>query len=128
MTKQNIIDYVMNTPENTNRAVLSSMLDSVSGGGTEPLILEWDSETSTTNKTWQEVYNALASGVPCYERSISSETAVSESVANVQLRPIIKAAVTESTYSIYVLCLFGDNDSVVAVQYSTDAPNNYFEA
>lgn len=34
MTKQNIIDYVMNTPHNTNKAVLNSMLDSiVSGGG-----------------------------------------------------------------------------------------------
>lgn len=28
MTKQDILNYVMNTPENTNPAVLSGMLDS----------------------------------------------------------------------------------------------------
>ena len=37
MTKQQIIDYVMHTPYNTNKAVLESMLDSISsdGGGSE---------------------------------------------------------------------------------------------
>lgn len=29
MTKQNIIDYVMKSPENTNPAVLGSMIDSL---------------------------------------------------------------------------------------------------
>lgn len=33
MTKEEIINYVMNTPTNTNRAVLSSMLDDYNGGG-----------------------------------------------------------------------------------------------
>lgn len=33
MTKKEILDYVMNTPYNTNRAVLSSMLDQISGSG-----------------------------------------------------------------------------------------------
>lgn len=36
MTKQDIVDYVMHTPYNTNRAILCSMLDSiVSGDGDE---------------------------------------------------------------------------------------------
>ena len=32
MTKQNIIDYVMTTPHNPNKAVLSTMLDSFEVG------------------------------------------------------------------------------------------------
>ena len=37
MTKQEIIDYVMNTPANTNPNVLKTMLDSGSGGSGETL-------------------------------------------------------------------------------------------
>lgn len=39
MTKQQIIDYVMNTPHNTNPAILKQMLDEVAeeGGGGESL-------------------------------------------------------------------------------------------
>ena len=33
MNKNDILDYVMNTPHNTNRAVLSSMLNQLGGGG-----------------------------------------------------------------------------------------------
>ena len=33
MTKQDIIEYVMNTPHNTNKAVLSSMLNQLTDGG-----------------------------------------------------------------------------------------------
>ena len=33
MTKKDIIEYVMETPHNTNRAVLESMLDQLSSGG-----------------------------------------------------------------------------------------------
>ena len=33
MTKQDIIDYVMTTPHNTNRAVLSDMLNQLAEGG-----------------------------------------------------------------------------------------------
>ena len=35
MDKQQIIDYVMNSPANTNKMVLSDMLDGVGGGGIE---------------------------------------------------------------------------------------------
>ena len=31
MTKENIIDYVMNSPQNTNKAVLRSMLNDIGG-------------------------------------------------------------------------------------------------
>jgi len=50
MTKQEIIDYVVNTPSNSNQAVLSSMLDSFvegeSGGDGKRLI--WEDTIVTT--------------------------------------------------------------------------------
>lgn len=35
MTKQNIIDYVMKSPENTNPAVLGTMIDSLTAGSVD---------------------------------------------------------------------------------------------
>ena len=48
MGTQEVVDYVMNSPHNTNRAVLESMLDSVSSGGVEMVTL-FDDDISTTN-------------------------------------------------------------------------------
>ena len=44
MDKDKIIDYVMNSPQNTNRAVLNSMLDDTSsgGGGSDIAIIRLD--------------------------------------------------------------------------------------
>lgn len=54
MTKQDIIEYVMNTPHNTNKAVLSSMLNQlVEGGG-------GSSDFSTAEVSF--VYNKEGSG------------------------------------------------------------------
>jgi hypothetical protein len=39
MTKQDIIDYVMHTPHNTNRAVLNSMLNQI-GGENNPIVVK----------------------------------------------------------------------------------------
>ena len=45
MTKEEILDYVMNTPENTNRMVLSDMLDELqTGGGSGGLVVETEWE------------------------------------------------------------------------------------
>ena len=56
MTKEEILDYVMDTPENTNRMVLSDMLDEFSSGSGSGsvLIVEISEEENvwTCNKTW----------------------------------------------------------------------------
>lgn len=62
MTKEDILDYVMNTPNNTNRMVLSNMLDELQvSSGSNCLIVE---ETTidgvvTLNKTAGEIIDAL---------------------------------------------------------------------
>ena len=53
MTKKEILDYVMNTPYNTNRAVLSNMLDQISSSGEDTSdlsIAEVTVNVTTTNR------------------------------------------------------------------------------
>lgn len=47
MSKEDVMDYVMTTPSNPNRAVLSGMLDSIAdaGGGSRVLLYENDAVT-----------------------------------------------------------------------------------
>lgn len=70
MTKEDIINYVMNTPTNTNRAVLSSMLDDYNGGGggsgemvfTEEFktsLLNMFEQVAYANENGQDYYDAL---------------------------------------------------------------------
>lgn len=72
MDKQDIINYVLETPTNTNPAVLSGMLDSLGGGSAEEgvLLYEGDHEISTTTTPiYFEISTSLClpSG---YERSL----------------------------------------------------------
>lgn len=64
MTINEIIDYVINSPENTNPNVLRSMLgNQVSGGQSSdltciPLELIHTENEIKLNKTWNEIYEA----------------------------------------------------------------------
>ena len=69
MSKEDVIEYVMTTPSNPNRAVLSGMLDSIAeagGGSAEPLIvnLVWDEDNERYygNKTYGEIKTAFMAG------------------------------------------------------------------
>ena len=69
MTKEEIIEYVMETPENTNPNVLEGMLDELvnsSGGGSMPFYVTFsgDSSDSTAacDKTFAEVKEAYDAG------------------------------------------------------------------
>lgn len=71
-TKEEVIDYVMTTPSNPNKAVLSGMLDSIAnaGDGSNPMIVHdtWNSdiEQGTLDKTYGEIRNAFESGQLVY--------------------------------------------------------------
>lgn len=59
MDKNDIINYVMETPGNSNPAVLGSMLDSYSGSSS-PLIVHYsDNDNTTLDHTWQEIADAM---------------------------------------------------------------------
>lgn len=67
MTKEEILDYVSQTPENTNRMVLSDMLDEFSSGSSSGGLVVHETESSgvyTLDKTWKEIYDAMAEGTP----------------------------------------------------------------
>lgn len=56
-----VINYVMETPGNTNPNVLRGMLQNSSGGGTALAVeMEVDVEMgkATLNKTWKEIFDA----------------------------------------------------------------------
>ena len=68
MGNKEVIDYVMNSPGNTNKAVLKGLLgDTASGGsGDGVFMVEYGTKGNTTilelKATWQEIYDAHASG------------------------------------------------------------------
>ena len=67
MGKQEVIDYVMTTPSNPNRAVLEGMLDSIAEAGNGTLLISiadinYETKTITYDKTWQQVNDALKRG------------------------------------------------------------------
>ena len=64
MDKNTILNYVTETPGNTNRAVLGSMLDSISNDGSTPLIvnININSEGYVLDKTFGEIRTAYEAG------------------------------------------------------------------
>lgn len=63
MEKEDIVNYVMETPGNSNPAVLRDMLDSYSGGGGVFWVtFTWDDDTLVSDKTAEEIYNAVMAG------------------------------------------------------------------
>lgn len=83
MTKQDIINYVMNTPHNTNAAVLSSMLDAfVASDNKEEIELSATENDVYTPETGQ-VYKKVTVNVPVPElvELTITDTTVTEYVA-----------------------------------------------
>ena len=66
MDKETILNYVTETPGNTNRAVLGSMLDSIDSGGDEMLVVGLIAQTGsydfTTDKTYDEIAESIYNG------------------------------------------------------------------
>ena len=79
MNKEDIISYVMKTPNNTNPAVLSNMLDSIEGGGgTGDRIVIYEGEITTT-----ETYSSMAG--MAYSGAIPSKVMLGYNVTRVYL-------------------------------------------
>ena len=77
--KDNILDYVMNTPHNTNRQILSDMLDDISeGGGIMPsgeLFISNDGTYDVTDKATARVHIDLDNYIGSCTISIKSSDA-----------------------------------------------------
>ncbi len=67
MSKEDVINYVMTTPGNPNKAVLSGMLDSVAdaGGGSTMIVNVdvTDPQNPTIDRAFQEIKDAYNNGI-----------------------------------------------------------------
>ena len=61
MTKEEILDYVMNSPENTNRMVLNDMLNELQTGGGGATVVHCNWDTGILDMTAEELLTAAKS-------------------------------------------------------------------
>lgn len=69
MTKQQIIDYVLETPHNTNPAILGQMIDEIENGDSSWMMLTEESVTTVSAPPVGAIIGALS-----YEGSITANT------------------------------------------------------
>lgn len=90
MSKEDIINYVMTTPGNPNRAVLTGMLDEIGGGSTEPLIVSVlyneAAEGFYMDKTFGEIRTAFESARPVIVYDEQGTTVRISSVSEIDYR------------------------------------------
>ena len=66
MGSKEVIDYVMSSPSNTNPSVLKGLLGNMTEGGSGGLVVRATEPypfSFVLDRTWKEIYDALASGV-----------------------------------------------------------------
>ena len=62
-----ILDYVMETPGNTNPAILNQMIQrSSGGGGVEPFIVNYDNTAGQIDASYNQILSAVLSGKNVY--------------------------------------------------------------
>ena len=118
-----VFNYVMDTPDNTNPNVLRSMLNSLEGGGSGGGTLKVtitseevsDGTKFTMDKTWQEIANAFNSGnMPYFILTDDGG---------------VKIGYAENIYSVggYYGVSFNDNAEILQSEdgYYTDSANGY---
>ena len=64
MDKEDIVNYVMDNPDNTNPAVLRDMLNQLNSGGGSGLTIpaSYENDTFTLNKTFKEINDVISTG------------------------------------------------------------------
>ena len=139
MTKDEILDYATQSPQNTNRAVLSGMLNALvgsEGGGGVLAVLsgyiyieEDDDYVTRLNKTWQEIYDALSAGIPVfvYTGTVEVEDGIT---AEGQFVQIVRRQIVDDTEIEYIVryTAFDDYGDKHTYTLYADGPNGYPEA
>ena len=119
MDKEKIIDYVMQTPENSNPAVLRSLLNQLNTSNDKLIIRVNEDQdepgTFRLDKTWQEIHDALAEG-------IFTEIVSSHGEVEVEINFLAYCGTDVANGEYYV------SDVLDQVEYSCENPNDYPEA
>ena len=74
MTKQEILEYAVDTPTNTNKAVLSGMLDKFASGDNKTEIALTATENQVYTPEEGKVYNKVTVNVPAPPSDITTAT------------------------------------------------------
>lgn len=122
MDKNDIIEYVMNTPHNTNKAVLSSMLNQLTEGGGGG-----SSDFSTAEVTVQ--ITSAQPGVAIYIPTIISSPM--EAIFNNPYNPINSSTPQTVTVPLYkgslvIIGIWDSGDVTVSISGSVQVMENSF--
>lgn len=149
MDKEDVVNYVMTTPNNTNPAILRQMLDQISGGSNGSGVFRFcsDSDSRQLNHTWQEIYDAIKAGMLVLLQEEPQELKLDENayvvtsstldlqgiVRNIQAGriPIVfhdeeipEPPFDPSTLK-YVVSYTENLDGALPILYACDSPNDY---
>lgn len=87
------------------------------GGGGENLVVHMDADTFTLDKTWQEIFTAVSTGIPA---SVSSAV---DAVA--ELCPIVKVFSGDGGYYVSAVAIDDTGYSSVVYTYIATTANDY---
>lgn len=111
MGNEEIIDYVMENPNNTNPNVLRSMLGQNGGGSSGGnILIVTESAEYVMSETWQTIYDTLSAGTLVFLKSIWD--------GSVTLRPVYYAG---GTYEVYVF----DYSTKNTLYYDANSASGY---
>lgn len=118
-----IINYVMNTPGNTNPNILRGMLDEISSsrGGGDVLILHEDPNTHNLDRTAAEIYEASAQMPVIIIYSPSNGPMGVSAVVNGLLANAAHYTIEESTEPIEVI----EGEETEIPEYAFSVGGNY---
>ena len=118
-----VINYVMETPGNTNPNVLRGMLQNSSGGGNALIVkVEPNTETGklTMNKTWKEIFDA-----DCVSIYIINDLGRGMEKVFIPVKKVRYANAVTDTDIEYVVTCIAPNDS--EIYFVTDSEDGYPE-
>ena len=129
MGNKEVIDYVMNSPGNTNKAVLKGLLGDTGGGSgggifTVEIGTREGSDGKEITATWQEIYDAVKSGmmINVLSREISMMPGGNENYIMYFITEIRSDGIGNYPYNVGVLTV--DNMGTIAVvRYACSTPD-----
>lgn len=125
MDKNTILDYVTETPWNTNRAVLSSMLDSIEGG--VEMITLFDDDISVTNYSPGSQYGpAYGNGSDVFSNSAAENGIVKVTYEDKSSFGIYTKSSDNAGFNLSVSINYMDSLFSGFKLGSYDAPNSFY--
>ena len=94
MSKEDVINYVMTTPNNPNRAVLEGMLEETSEGSGDLLVhVSYNNGNFSSDKTYAEIEQAVLNGQRVYA-----------TMENTDYLPLTRI-MTDTQYAVFSACI-----------------------